>query len=368
MREGAEHRKVSPRPVSVLCRAGVEGARVRPQARERERAEEGGWSMASGAAPSSLSSSSHSSQSHPRARHPHAPGFGAQLPGPESLPPAPPFPFPVARRVSRPWAALHFRVKTHQKKEHERRPVCHPAPGRWGDPAAAAGPARQPDRQGKSGVCVWGGGVMRASGREPRALGPRFALAGALVFAARSLSCRSAGGLTTARTAQPRGTIQAGVSGLHARSGLEGRRPTRAYQFGRPDRRRRAPLGAAHAAPALSLASPPAPPPPTQRVATSAHHAENSSGLILPPKYCEHIYKTARRPTRTIKVSKKAGRSCRSPAGARAPLPATQFRPPARSLSPPHPRPPRPTPTQIGKLEVGSEHPVRLQTMTTTGA
>ncbi len=44
--------------------------------------------------------------------------------------------------------------------------------------------------------------------------------------------------------------------------------------------------------------------------------------LKLPTKYCESIYQTIRRPTRTI---------------------------------------------QIGKVETGSAHPVRLQTMTTTG-
>ena len=44
--------------------------------------------------------------------------------------------------------------------------------------------------------------------------------------------------------------------------------------------------------------------------------------LKLPTRYCESIYQTIRRPTRTI---------------------------------------------QIGKVETGSAHPVRLQTMTTTG-
>ena len=44
--------------------------------------------------------------------------------------------------------------------------------------------------------------------------------------------------------------------------------------------------------------------------------------LKLPTMYCESIYQTSRRPTRTI---------------------------------------------QIGKVETGSAHPVRLQTMTTTG-
>ena len=44
--------------------------------------------------------------------------------------------------------------------------------------------------------------------------------------------------------------------------------------------------------------------------------------LKLPTKYCESIHQTIRRPTRTI---------------------------------------------QIGKVETGSAHPVRLQTMTTTG-
>lgn len=60
---------------------------------------------------------------------------------------------------------------------------------------------------------------------------------------------------------------------------------------------------------------------PTMATATEGPIVLPSAPKLVIPKYCEHIYKTARRPTRTI---------------------------------------------EIGKVRVGSEHPIALQTMTTT--
>ena len=81
----------------------------------------------------------------------------------------------------------------------------------------------------------------------------------------------------------------------------------------------------------LAHAPSPSLPPKSQRLAASAHHAESASGLVLPPKYCEHIYKTARRPTRTIKVREEESGNSRSPPG-----PLSRRRPPSR---PPRSRP-----------------------------
>ena len=49
---------------------------------------------------------------------------------------------------------------------------------------------------------------------------------------------------------------------------------------------------------------PPPPPNTQQRVFARAARAD---GSLLPPKYCEHVYKTVRRPTRTISVRDSVG-------------------------------------------------------------
>ena len=79
---------------------------------------------------------------------------------------------------------------------------------------------------------------------------------------------------------------------------------------------------------------------------------------LLLPKYCESVYQTIRRPTRTIHVrltsvscSGWAPMQCCMCLNAIANIFLSSV------LLP-----------QIGNVETGSEHPVRLQTMTTTGA
>jgi hypothetical protein len=114
-----------------------------------------------------------------------------------------------------------------------------------------------------------------------------------------------------------------------------------------------------------------------------AQATANGSALVIPskelltPKYCEEVFQTRRRPTRTINVSaggragcpQRAGTLLRKPPRRRraaagrcrprqggAPIAGAIAQPGARPLPPP----------QIGKVQVGSKHKVALQTMTTT--
>ena len=120
---------------------------------------------------------------------------------------------------------------------------------------------------------------------------------------------------------------------------------------------------------------------------------------MLPNKYCESIFKTVRRPTRTINVSaSNIGRDCsrqwrekgrseqsrqtnrarKQASGSGATLtslaggnldlfPVILLFSPTLTARRTHHENKTKTPTQIGNVKVGSEHPVRLQTMTTTG-
>lgn len=96
------------------------------------------------------------------------------------------------------------------------------------------------------------------------------------------------------------------------------------------------------------------------------------------PKYCESVYHSVRRPTRTINVRLPFACSLHLPQSHRLPAGVCLWSGPLSWLSA--------VPglhtklalaevvtrgalaAQIGPVQVGSEHPVRVQTMTTTGA
>ena len=84
--------------------------------------------------------------------------------------------------------------------------------------------------------------------------------------------------------------------------------------------------------------------------------AEQSAPELIVPRYCEDVYRTKRRPTRTVKVCSSA---CRNELPQRLQAPRCLHTPIGRAEVF------RQSCVQVGNVNIGSEHKIALQTMTT---